>query len=183
MKVEILEEAGFDSAMFGLSLSKQQSVWRIQEVSHKLYSKDFGHNKFLEHIEVWLKVTAPRFWWQEADTYRLCSKQSDSTMHTIHKALLTQENFEYPIFPTTLAKLNMAIAAYGADKSVENLLTVKNNLPEGFLSTREWKMSYKELRNIISQRITHRLPQWLYFCQEIQKQIKHPEYFSDLFKE
>jgi len=179
LKVKILEEAGFDSAMFGLSLSKRQKVEKIQEVSHLLYNKDFGHNKFLEHMEIWLEIKAPRFWWQEADTYRLSSKQSDSTMHTIHKRSLVQDDFEYPIFENTLKDLNNSIQKYSDDRSIENLLAIKNNLPEGFLSTREWKMSYKELRNVIAQRLSHRLPQWKYFCTEVLRQIKHKEYFAD----
>ena len=41
------------------------------------------HAKVLRGIQVWLEITAPRYWWQEAVTYevgvtKLCS---ESTMH------------------------------------------------------------------------------------------------------
>ena len=55
----------------------------MKEISEKLHDKDEGHNKFLESIIIWAEVTAPRYWWQEADTYRLSTKQSESTMHTL----------------------------------------------------------------------------------------------------
>ena len=88
MKIEILGEAGYDAAIKGLSLSKGCTIERAKEVAVNLAPKDGGHNKILESIYIWIDIVAPRYWWQEADTYRISTKQSGSTMHTIQKRLL-----------------------------------------------------------------------------------------------
>jgi len=74
IKVIKLEEAGYESAIKGLSLNKNQTQSHSKKVAQILCDKDFGHNKFLESIYIWLDVTAPRYWWSEADTYRLTTK-------------------------------------------------------------------------------------------------------------
>ncbi len=81
------EEAGYQSAMIGLAKSKKQPVENMPALAVKLAPKGLGHNKFLEAMVVWLDVRAPRYWWQEADTYRISTKQSESTMHTLVREL------------------------------------------------------------------------------------------------
>ena len=106
MKVTIRREEGFDLAVYGMSLSfmtegTSYEDWWTEERFNKLVNtakanagRDGGHNKMLESMVMWLEVRAPRFWWQEADTYRLTTKQSTGTMHTIQRRLLTVEDFE-----------------------------------------------------------------------------------------
>lgn len=171
MFIRIIEESGYVGAVTGLSLSYNIPFNQAEEVALKLKDKDGGHNKFLESIYLWLDVTAPRFWWQEADTYRLSTKQSESTMHTIHKRDLTHKDFEYPI--PTLDALNITLRKYR--DGVMNIEQFKNELPEGFLQRRVWVMNYKCLRNILLQRTTHRLPQWKFFCKCMREYVQHPE--------
>ena len=83
MEVQKVEEAGFLSALKGLAHNKKQPVEKMASVAEKLAFSDGGHNKFLESIIVWLEVRGPRYFWQEADTFRLSTKQSESTMHTL----------------------------------------------------------------------------------------------------
>lgn len=160
IEVTKLEEAGFKSAMKGLSLNKNQPIEAMPGVAGKLKNKDGGHNKFLEHIVVWVLVTAPRYWWQDADTYRLTTKQSESTNHTILKRPLHATDFEDgDISEGKLDELNELIAQ-------KNFLRLKKKLPEGFLQTREWRLDYKTIRNMILQRRNHKLPHWPSFlCQ------------------
>lgn len=174
MEVKILKEAGHCASITGLSLSYDVSFDHANKVSHVLADKDGGHNKFLESIYVWLDVTAPRFWWQEADTYRLSTKQSASTMHTIHRRNLKQEDFDEPIFPAYLDELNAKVAKYNKSKSIPDLVSLKNALPEGFMQRRIWVVNYKTLRNILLQRTTHRLPHWKLFCAAIRVQALAP---------
>ncbi len=174
ISVKVNEEGGYKSAMLGLSLNKDKKPEDMSGVAKKLAGHDGGHNKFLEHIELWLIVRAPRYWWQEADTYRLSSKQSQSTMHTILDNKLENNNFENgDIFPSILRELNFFI-----DNNLFSKL--KKHLPEGFMQTREWKMSYKTLRNIILQRRNHRLPHWKKFISEVLNQVEHPELLPEL---
>lgn len=173
ISVEVIEEAGFMAAMKGISFNKDQPIENMPKVTEKLAFKDFGHNKFLEQIVVWIEVRAPRYWWQEADTYRLASKSSQSTMHTILKNKLTSDNFECGnTIGIDLRYLNDLLEQ-------SKLVDLKMKLPEGFMQKRMWMVSYKTLRNIIIQRRNHRLPHWHRFIEEVLGQIRHPELLPD----
>jgi len=172
MHVEILGEAGYNPAMTGLSLSYNQPVEKMQDVSLKIYNKDGGHNKFLESIMIWLLVDAPRYWWQQADTYRISTKQSESTMHTIMKGELDAHDFENNgVTKSSLADLNRLIKK-------KDFETLKKRLPESFMQRRVWMMSYKTLRNIVQQRSSHKLGNWKEFIKQVANLVQHP-YFID----
>ena len=148
------------------------AVPAIGTASRKLaQSLTKGRAKFLESIVMWIDINAPRYWWSEFDTYRVgTSKQSESTMHTLKKELLTHDNFEEPIDESYLTHLNELIA-FGAD-----IGKLKNALPEGFLQRRIVCTNYKVLRNMIKQREQHRLKQWRYFCNIILETCHHKEF-------
>lgn len=184
MRARLIEEAGYLPAIFGLGLSHNKTTrdeyhsteWakeHMAEVAKRLAFKDGGHNKFLESITIWLDVDAPRYWWQEADTYRLTSKQSASTMHTITKSNISPLNFEDDIPRHILMELNWYIKNQDWQKA-------KSILPESFLQRRIWKLDYKTLRNIILQRRNHKLKLWQQFIKEVLAQIKHPELLPGL---
>jgi len=182
---EILNESGYEEAMLGLSLSFNQPVSNMKGVSDRLYDKDGGHNKFLESVCVWLDITMPRYWWQEFSTYRInTSCNSESTMHTITKRELTQNDFVMPIYEGTLNELNMFIRMYKAfdDANSKNkyFKEIKNNLPEGFLQRRTVCTSYKTLRHIISQRKNHKLDEWKAFCTYLKSNLRYKEWLKDL---
>lgn len=169
MHVEIMHEAGYKQAMHGLALSYNQDVNKMRDVSKRLYNKDLGHNKFLESMVAWFMVTAPRYFWQQADTYRISTKQSQSTMHTILKRKLTYNDFEpNGITKSCLADLNKLITA-------KDFSTLKKRTPESLLQTREWCMSYKTISNIIKQRSAHKLPHWTMFILKVLGLVQHPE--------
>lgn len=168
LTVKVIGQYGYLQSMIGLSYNKDQDPIHMQDVALKLCGMDGGHNKFLEHIFVWLEVRAPRYWWQEADTFRLSSKNSQSTMHTILKNVLTKENFECGDIPQ--AHLNCCNILL----EEKELILLKRYLPEGFMQKRMWNMNFKTLRNIIVQRKNHRLPHWQTFIHSIQEQIKYP---------
>jgi len=181
MRVEIIEESGFDGAMLGLSLNKKQPVENMLKLALKLGKADGGHNKFLESITVVLDITFPRFIWSEFDTYRIgVTKQSESTMHTLEKETLTQENFEYPILEAYLRYLNTLLSKNRqeiiVDKKTPFIAEFKNALPDGFLQRRIVTTNYKTLRNIIKQRQHHKLPQWKEFCDYLKENLRYAEY-------
>ncbi|MBL8026842.1 MAG: hypothetical protein JNL74_10555 [Fibrobacteres bacterium] len=174
MTVTIIKEAGYDEALLGLSLSYNQGTERMPVVAGKLYSKEGGHNKFLESIAVWLDMSAPRYFWQQFDTYRIgVTKQSESTMHTIMKSKITNDNFEKPVPAETLERLNRLVAEKDFD-------SVKNELPEGFLQRRIVFTNYMALRRIIAQRKTHKLREWHMFADKVISTVAHPELFEDI---
>jgi hypothetical protein len=169
--VQVLNESGFNEAIVGITLSHGASVERALEIAPKLALKDGGHNKFLESIMVWLDVRAPRYWWIQADTYRMSTKQSESTMHTILKRPLNNSDFSLPLSQPHLKYLNDLIEL----KQFEEL---KALLPEGFLQRRIWCLSYKTIRNIVAQRNSHKLIEWRDFCDAMVDQLGHPEFIA-----
>lgn len=99
------------------------------------------HAKVLRGITVWCEINAPRYWWQECDRYSVgaCCLASNSTMHQQGKGLAEDE-----------------------------LVEMKEHLPEGTMQKRVWMFSYQTLRRIYFQRRNHRLPQWRVFCKWIE---------------
>lgn len=99
------------------------------------------HAKVLRGVMVWCEINAPRYWFQELTTYRIGCEclSSESTMHIEGKGL-----------------------------SEEELIKMKESLPEGHIQKRIWVFSYQTLRRIYFQRRNHRLPQWRKFCEWIE---------------
>lgn len=99
------------------------------------------HSKALRGAVVYLEIDAPRYFWQEMDTYRIGAERlsSASTMHIQGKGLSTEE-----------------------------LVRMKNELPEGTMQKRIQMFSYPTLRRIYIQRRNHRLPHWQEFCRYIE---------------
>ena len=96
------------------------------------------HAKVVRGIMVYAEINAPRYWWQEMDTYRIGTDRlsSESTMHIQGKGM-----------------------------SEEELLKMKADLTEGTMQKRVQVFSYQCLRRIYFQRRNHRLPHWREFCQ------------------
>lgn len=142
-------------------------------IADKLAVKDGGHNKFLEAINVVLCIKAPRYWWQEFSTYRVgTSSSSQSTMHTIKKRPLSQDDFAAPIPQEYLDYLNELITS-GASK-----VEIKNALPEGFMQMRIVALNYKVLRNMYSQRKNHELQEWQDFCSFIAGNLPYSNWIT-----
>lgn len=99
------------------------------------------HAKVVRGIMVYAEINAPRYWWQEMDTYRVGTDRlsSESTMHIQGKGM-----------------------------SEEELVKMKSALTEGTMQKRVQVFSYQTLRRIYIQRKNHRLPHWREFCKWIK---------------
>jgi len=99
------------------------------------------HAKVVRGITVYALIDAPRFFWQEMDTYRIGTDRlsSESTMHIQGKGM-----------------------------SAEELVRMKSELTEGTMQKRAQVFSYQCLRRIYIQRRNHRLPHWQTFCKWIE---------------
>ena len=174
MQVQIIKEEGWNEALDGISMSFN-SDRDMEPIAIKLSKRSLhgGENKFLEAIGVWMLVDAPRYWWQQFDTYRVgVTKQSESTMHTIMRTPFSQHMFDDPIHPDWIEHLE----ALRVGQFFEE---IKAHLPESFLQTRMVFTNYKAIRHIISQRKSHRLRQWQQWCKEVVEQLAHPEYIHE----
>jgi hypothetical protein len=195
MELIILDEAGHEWALAGTSLSfkdeaipfrtwwSQERYIRMQKTCKGMAFKDGGHNKFLESMQLWIFIKAPRGWWQEMDTYRAgVTKNSASTMHTIQKRPVTLSDFEegtdgvmVNMFNDILVEVTDNFTNTTRLKG-EKLQRVKWNMPEGYLQSRIVNLNYKTLRNIFLQRWTHNLEQWQFFINEIRGQCQYVDY-------
>lgn len=192
MQTEIISGPDYiTEALFGIGLSygltsNYKSVTDIEDsdiykrlvkVSRNLANKPGGgHNKFLETVTLTLDVRAPRYWWQEFDTYRVgMTKQSESTMHTIMARPLTEDDFEGELCDGFLLRLNeirekyLYCQEYEDESGMECYFDmIKNNLPEGYLQRRIVCLNAKSLKNMYEQRKSHRLKQWAEFFDGIK---------------
>ena len=99
------------------------------------------HAKVVRGINVWVKITAPVYFWAEAECYRAGHERlaSESTMHIDCKGLTGQE-----------------------------LQEAKASIPMGKELTKVDMFSYQTLRRIVVQRHNHRLPEWHVFVDWIK---------------
>lgn len=141
-------------------------------LSQKLAKAGTEHCKHLRLITVWFDITAPRFFYIEFDTYKHKENVSCSTMHTLMKKSISEQDFEKDNVPATLIeKINTYIKLYQETNDTEEkrdyLIACKNILPEGFLQKRTVCTNYQTLLNMWNQRRHHKLPSWQYFCNWI----------------
>ena len=182
--VRVLCEAGFKEALFGLSLSYRtltpleingtkryfdddQHFLKLCKIAETLAFKQGGHNKFLESMQVWLLIRGSLSFWKQFDTYRVgTTKQSESTMHTLKKRELTENDFTKETFCIPTITQNFSIDE------------MRDSLPSGFLECRVVNTNYKTLQNIIHQRKNHKSQKWNIFIEQLLKQVQHPEFLQ-----
>jgi len=136
----------------------------------KLINKGNSHAKFMRFIMVWLYICAPRYWWQEFDTYKIgVERLSQSTMHTIKKRELNRLDFIHGVDETSIEIVNMLI------RKSASVGEIKKNLPEGFLQGRRVIANYQALRGMIVDRLHHKLEEWHIFIESILNQLPHTD--------
>jgi len=84
ISVKVLAEFGEEFAAEAVRLNKKQYGKDMSSVMETLANAGEGHDKFLEMVQVWVDYTAPRYFHQELDTYRIgVTKSSESTNHRL----------------------------------------------------------------------------------------------------
>jgi len=187
---QTVEIAGFASAIAGMrhplkSYDKADSVYDEEGNLH-IGQNDYDlakrlcqagsseHAKFLRQIEVWVNITAPRFWWAEEATYKIgTTENSQSTMHTLMRDGVKEEDIYFFFGEDEMANeamrnyinvINELIALYKTlepgDIKEQYFEKIKAMLPEGFIQTRMVSLNYEVLRNMYRQRKGHRLRGW-----------------------
>lgn len=195
MKFETIEVHGFEGAIAGMrnplkSYHKADSYSDYDcftigdndyDLAKRLCKAGAEHRKFLQMIQVWVDITAPRYFWSEFDTYRVgIVKNSESTMHTLKKDYLNSDCVEFEwgfdpdcdaVMDEILEKLEMIrYRLNNTEEYKEHYHRImKAILPEGFLQKRTVNVNYETLANMYRQRKNHRLPEWsIDFVQWIQ---------------
>lgn len=189
MKVDVLKVDGIKEALLGMGLSygltsnkniidmeDAKLAGRLTKICEKCARRGNGEDKFLRMIQIWADVTAPRFWWAEFDTYKVGTVAlSESTMHTLGKRPLAQEDFEGGLPIVLLDLLNARTCTPGCTIEAK-----KELLPESFLQRRIVNFNYAVFANMIRQRRNHRLPQWHYFLGNIYYALPMQEFLPPL---
>lgn len=154
------------------------------QLAQKLIAGGSEHRKFLRQIFVSVDITAPLYWWKEADTYSVgITKNSTSTMHTIIKHPIIIEDFELDDFCTPLESVYFHDTVYNCNQYRDGYLKNKDTdpelakkywkaliriLPESYLQTRTVTMNYENLRSIVKQRAGHKLTEWHAFVDWVK---------------
>ena len=150
------------------------------------------HAKFLRQLFVSVDITAPMYWWSEADTYKVGTvANSTSKMHKLASTPITIDCFETDDFDKEWLKktgvepitdtwiediidlLEELREKYNETKDKRYWKELIRWLPESFLQTRTWTANYEVLRNIYHWRRTHKLTEWQKFCTEFIEKLPY----------
>lgn len=142
--------------------------------------------KFLRMIHVQLDVTAPLYWWKEADQYKVGTvTDSCSTMHKIAAKEFTIDDFSHEHLEYSCCTEN---ELDNPMNTLEQVIIVLNScrdkyiatnnkfwwwqliqlLPSSFNQRRTWDLNYAVLRNIYHARRNHKLDEWRELCAWIK---------------
>lgn len=165
--------------------------WKLRPNDHSLMQRlanaGTDHRKFMRMMPVYVRITAPLYWWKEFDTYKVGTvANSCSTMHKIQAKKFTFDDFsmEHVVCISTLNyiidELNcwrIRYNQYDEDPEIgKNLNMSKKDiwwqmiqlLPSSYNQTRNVMMNYEVLCNIYKSRKSHRLDEWREFCKWIE---------------
>ncbi len=149
----------------------------------RLAKSGTDHRKFMRMMPVYVRITAPLYWWKEFDTYKIGTVvNSCSTMHKITAKEFTIDDFSYEhLIVASFNELGRTIEALNYCR--EGYLEKKDNpdwqreiwwqmiqlLPSSYNQTRNVMMNYEVLANIYKSRRGHKLDEWREFCKWIEE--------------
>ena len=190
LTIENAETFGWEAAIRGMrnpknSWSKSDSRWSSPDengtdaprfivgendlkLASALANSGTDDGKFLRMIHVQLDVTAPLYWFKEADQYKVGTvTDSCSTMHKIHSKEFTLDDFSHehlysPLhdLKPTVDLLNVYRERFLDTKDKEDWWQLIQLLPSSYNQRRTWDLNYAVLRNIYHARKGHRLDEW-----------------------
>ena len=175
------------------------SLFELGENDHSLMQRlanaGTDHRKFMRMMPVYVRITAPLYWWKEFDTYKVGTvANSCSTMHKIQEKEFTFEDFsndhllgrEDEPFTVSVSSDGTKLSPLGLMADVikmlngcrEKYIETKDKkywwqmiqlLPSSYNQTRNVMMNYEVLCNIYKSRKSHRLDEWVEFCKWIEE--------------
>ena len=134
------------------------------------------HSKFMRMINVAVDITAPLYWWKEADTYKVGTvRNSCSTMHKIHAKEFELDDFSHEHLPESNTVLGYIVSMLNIYR--KNYLETTDKswwwqmiqlLPSSYNQRATLQLNYAVLRNIYHSRKNHKLDEWHTFCHWIE---------------
>lgn len=137
------------------------------------------HRKFMRMMPVYVRITAPLYWWKEFDTYKVGTvANSCSTMHKIQAKEFRLKDFScehlsvvsLDYLRNNIEHLNFIRDVCNDDKSNKGAWwQMIQLLPSSYNQTRNVMMNYEVLANIYKSRKNHKLDEWREFCKWIEE--------------
>ena len=163
---------------------------------HRLSNAGTDHRKFMRMIPVYVRITAPLYWWKEFDTYKVgtvansCStmhkiqakefKENDFSMEHLGVFIPAEQNYGEECYQnlweekmkSTIEVLNIARGFYirETDPRIKKQYwwQMIQLLPISYNQTRNVMLNYEVLANIYKSRRNHKLDEWHVFCDWIE---------------
>lgn len=181
------ETAGYDIVGFNIGENDHSLMKRLANAGT-------DHRKFMRMMLVYVRITAPLYWWKEFDTYKVGTVvNSCSTMHKIQEKEFTLEDFSHehilnawnsdvcindddfdgPLYPDDVlfdivCMLNKCRDKYLETKDKKYWWQMIQLLPSSYNQTRNVMMNYEVLANIYKSRKDHKLDEWREFCRWVE---------------
>ena len=189
IKVEHIETWGFKHAIRGMcnplnSWDKSDSSScnayvgdKDLDLMHRLYVAGHPHRKYLRQIMVSMDITAPLYFWKQADQYKVgTTTNSCSTMHKIHDKEFELDDFSHEHLSDDgmdclleiIKRLNVARTFFNALDGIEakqywwDMIQL---LPSSYNQKRTITMNYENVFNILLYRENHKLDEWNELCK------------------
>lgn len=150
-----------------------------EELMQRLANAGTDHRKFMRMMPVYVRITAPLYWWKEFDTYKVGTvANSCSTMHKIQAKEFILEDFScehlsvvsLDYLRNNIEHLNFIRDVCNDDKSNKGAWwQMIQLLPSSYNQTRNVMMNYEVLANIYKSRKNHKLDEWREFCKWIEE--------------
>lgn len=213
MKFEKTEVWGFEHALRGMR--NPMNSWDRSDsgleyigeddlkLAQSLIRAGSEHRKFMRQIFVSVDITAPLYWWKEADTYKVgTTSNSTSTMHKLASTSITRDCFEMDDYQDLIFTDDEVRMRYHIKSDWESLLRLLESLRKTYLETKDkryWKelirllpeswlqkrtitMNYENVLNMYYQRKNHKLSEWHKFCEWALTLPYAKEFFISPFK-
>lgn len=184
-----------DECEYKHSCKGRQALWHIDDfglgpndysLMKKLAQAGTDHRKFMRMMPVYVRITAPLYWWKEFDTYKVGTvANSCSTMHKIQEKEFTLDDFSCEhldllnIAPSYDVNFNyrLVIGIKYLNAVREKFIKTKDKaywwqmiqlLPSSYNQTRNVMLNYEVLSNMYHSRKNHKLDEWREFCKWIE---------------
>lgn len=148
-----------------------------RSLMQRLSNAGTDDRKFMRMMPVYMRITAPLYWWKEFDTYKVGTvANSCSTMHKIAAKEFTIDDFSVEHlyedvtdrpFRDIIDCLNFFRGLYIQNNDKSDWWQMIQLLPSSYNQTRNVMLNYEVLANIYKSRKNHKLDEWREFCRWI----------------
>ena len=161
-----------------------------RSLMQRLAKAGTDHRKFMRMMPVYVRITAPLYWWKEFDTYKVGTvANSCSTMHKIQENILTLDDFScehlsqhsIELLDAQINEINKAILYFREHNDKEDWWQIIQLLPSSYNQTRNVMMNYEVLANIYKSRKNHKLDEWCVHKIPEEHEFRNKDFSSGMW--